>query len=245
MHLRRIRYATLGAYVCYFVVALLLLTNQIACDTATYSLRSEDTQGADETGMYLDAQTQARAAKAIRDYFLGTSAHMQVQLPGGGDVFNAKELSHMADIRALLRLSRGVIVAGALGVAVLLWARARMRGRLGISAKAYFAVRLQGEGIAFLLLMLLLGIVALGAVMDFRRAFEIFHRILFTNEDWLLDPRTDRLILMMPQELFEGLALRIGVQMGCCALAPPVYTSIRLLRATGAVKKQKRGGTKA
>jgi integral membrane protein (TIGR01906 family) len=46
-------------------------------------------------------------------------------------------------------------------------------------------------------------------VIDFDGLFTAFHRIAFTNDGWLLDPRTDLLIRLMPTELFIRLAARI------------------------------------
>ena len=39
---------------------------------------------------------------------------------------------------------------------------------------------------------------------DFNWAFTKFHEIFFNNDLWLLDPRTDRLIVLMPLEFFIG-----------------------------------------
>lgn len=39
---------------------------------------------------------------------------------------------------------------------------------------------------------------------DFNWAFTKFHEIFFNNDLWLLDPRTDRLILLMPLDFFIG-----------------------------------------
>ncbi|HSN67432.1 MAG TPA: DUF1461 domain-containing protein, partial [Fusibacter sp.] len=50
-------------------------------------------------------------------------------------------------------------------------------------------------------------LIALGTLIalyfiDFDWAFRKFHEIFFTNDLWLLDPKTDRLIQMMPLEFF-------------------------------------------
>lgn len=44
---------------------------------------------------------------------------------------------------------------------------------------------------------------------NFNRYFTLFHEILFTNDLWLLDPRTDILIQMLPLNFFYSISLKI------------------------------------
>ena len=45
---------------------------------------------------------------------------------------------------------------------------------------------------------------------DFNKYFTLFHEIFFTNDLWLLDPRTDLLIRMLPEGFFFDMVVRIG-----------------------------------
>ena len=54
-------------------------------------------------------------------------------------------------------------------------------------------------------------VVVILAVIDFNRLFVLFHKIAFTNDLWLLNPRTDLLIRLMPIEFFVSYAAIIGV----------------------------------
>jgi len=58
----------------------------------------------------------------------------------------------------------------------------------------------------------LVGLVAVGASLDFSQLFLQFHFLSFSNDLWLLDPRRDRLIQLFPEGFFFDAALRIGVQ---------------------------------
>jgi integral membrane protein (TIGR01906 family) len=50
------------------------------------------------------------------------------------------------------------------------------------------------------------------AALDFDRAFVIFHHIFFPGKDnWMFDPRTDAIILVLPQQFFMNCAILIGV----------------------------------
>ena len=44
---------------------------------------------------------------------------------------------------------------------------------------------------------------------DFNKYFTIFHQIFFSNDLWLLDPGTDRLVNIFPEEFFAYTAIRI------------------------------------
>ena len=58
------------------------------------------------------------------------------------------------------------------------------------------------------------GLAALWALADFNGAFTAFHHMLFTNDLWLLDPATDRMIRMFPEPFFIDIAARIGLRIG-------------------------------
>lgn len=47
--------------------------------------------------------------------------------------------------------------------------------------------------------------------LDFNKYFTYFHEIFFTNDLWLLDPNTDLLIQMLPEEFFITMAKNIGL----------------------------------
>ena len=53
-------------------------------------------------------------------------------------------------------------------------------------------------------------VLVLLACIDFDSLFILFHKVAFTNDLWLLDPRTDLLIRLMPIEFFISYAAIIG-----------------------------------
>ena len=116
--------------------------------------------------------------------------------------FQPHEADHMADCRNLIGL------AGTLrwingGLALLLAAA----GVLLRKRKAFSGGMFTGLGAAALVFS---GIAA-WALADFDGLFVTFHRVAFTNEGWLLDPRTDLLIRLMPVNFFITLGTRILV----------------------------------
>ena len=60
------------------------------------------------------------------------------------------------------------------------------------------------------------------ALIDFDGLFVAFHRTAFTNDGWLLNPRTDLLIRLMPLRFFISLGIRGALR----AAAMPVLLEI-------------------
>ena len=116
--------------------------------------------------------------------------------------FNLRERTHLEDcygLFALLRQVRARLFPWAvfLGVGGAYLLRDRRRIRRACLASP---------------LVLLVPVAAFGlwAAIDFDGAFIFFHRVLFVNDLWLLDPRTDLLIRICPESMFMAMGARIG-----------------------------------
>jgi integral membrane protein (TIGR01906 family) len=146
-------------------------------------------------------------ANSFIAYFLGPPGRMNVQVARSGGIqplFNERELIHMEDVQALMHLIfrvQGVTLgyAAVYGLAGL---------ALGRRAFLPWAARALAGG-AGLTLALILGLGAL-ALTDFSGVFVQFHLLSFSNDLWILDPRTDNLIRLFPQEFFLDATLRIA-----------------------------------
>ena len=44
--------------------------------------------------------------------------------------------------------------------------------------------------------------------MNFNGLFVTFHKVAFTNDGWLLNPKTDLLLRLMPTQFFTSLGIR-------------------------------------
>lgn len=111
--------------------------------------------------------------------------------------FNVKERIHLDDIYILAKNARTfVFVLQVLMVLALL--------TLFYSAKGdiqFFLKPLKGALWTAAVFITFLGSLYF---VDFNWAFHRFHEIFFSNDLWLLDPRTDRLIQLMPLDFFIG-----------------------------------------
>ena len=154
--------------------------------------------GLERTGLTV---SQIREAyDGVMDYCLG----LRDTFSAGVLPFSAEGASHFADVRVLFLLDLWVLLVS-LAALLLLWLYRRH--------KAVELHRFRGRGSAFW------GCVGLGAAflvigaaaaVDFDRAFTVFHTLFFPGKDnWLFDPYTDPVILLLPQEFFRNCAILI------------------------------------
>ena len=54
-------------------------------------------------------------------------------------------------------------------------------------------------------------ITLIGCAINFSKAFTLFHKIFFRNDNWLFDPATDPIITILPEEFFLQCAIVIIV----------------------------------
>ena len=136
--------------------------------------------------------------------------------------FQPHEQEHMADCQALFRLDRKVLIAAGLlslwlVLGMLFWWKERRIWRwcaIGLGA-----------------MIALVAVIAVAAMVDFGRLFVLFHRLSFSNDLWLLDPRTDLLIRLMPTNFFTTYAAILGVS----------WLTLMALMLAGAAILYKRG----
>ena len=188
------------------------------------------------TRMGRDGQLYARCFHAFADTArLGVpeSAYDEIVMSlqeyfSGGDVafpvFNAREMTHLSDIRDLFRLfDRAWLLLMPLAPLVCwLIKRPDVRGfwlGLGLST-------------------LLLGALAAYIALDFESAFILMHRLLFTNDLWLLNPNTDVLICLMPEPMFTFLAGRLALIVLPLWLLPPTAAAAAGILRAGARREK-------
>lgn len=122
--------------------------------------------------------------------------------------------SHFADVRMLFLADFAVLALSAVVCALLLGLRLngklRFHHPLGRSPGFWAGILAAG----------LVVVVGGLAALDFERAFVLFHAIFFPGKDnWLFDPATDQIILVMPEAFFRNCAILIGlVLLACCAI---------------------------
>lgn len=116
------------------------------------------------------------------------------------EVFGQREKAHMVDVKELYLGARNIRRGAAFAIALILVA-----GYFYSKKMLYHIL----NPVRFIVPTLLVGIGVLGALfaIDFNRYFTIFHEIFFDNDLWILNPRTDILINMVPESYFYTIVM--------------------------------------
>ena len=148
----------------------------------------------------LPTAERMRLAEVCVDY-LATNADISLlgdlRLPDGAPAFNARELSHMADVQLVYArlMVAGVVatVTAVGGFAILLAARhARRQAAAALTT-------------ASALTLGLLGAVGVSMVINWDTFFTTFHRIFFEGNTWIF-PYSDTLIRLFPIRFWTDIA---------------------------------------
>ena len=119
-------------------------------------------------------------------------------------VFNEREITHMVDVKELYKNVSNLLLGGFLFTIIFISMYIyKYKFTINIFSE-FFKVTL------FLLSFVL--IVTFFVVIDFNRFWFFFHELIFTNDLWLLDPSTDLLINLVPEELFYSLVFQIIIK---------------------------------
>lgn len=151
----------------------------------------------------------------MMSYLRGNRPDLHVQTTIGGierEFFTEREIAHMEDVRGLflaaLSLRRICLALMLFSIIGLLLSKAEIK-------RTFPRMLCIGTGLFSAILIGLAAIIS----TDFNKYFVIFHHIFFDNDLWILDPRTDMLINIVPEPFFMDTALRIGLTFGICVLA--------------------------
>lgn len=174
----------------------------------------------------------ARVTDKLIRYTTGAEDNLDMQAEIQGqmqEVFGEREKAHMVDVKALYLGAKTVrTVSLALAAALILAAfiagkkaalRALCRSFLWVSAGFVAAV----------------GAISLYAAVDFTAFWTSFHHVFFTNDLWLLDPSTDVLIQMVPEQFFSDLVARI------IARFVSIFLTLNIAAAAGLIYIRRRG----
>ncbi|GIT68932.1 MAG: hypothetical protein Ct9H300mP27_00360 [Chloroflexota bacterium] len=159
-----------------------------------------------KTGISSDNLTDV--SRQIQRYFNSTDEPLFVKTKIFGDeriLFNDREATHMRDVKKLIHLVYSLMmISGIYIVGTIIWSR--------ISGPTWpFYTRpliIAYGGYLTILSVLSLGFLSL---TGFDKVFVTFHEISFSNDLWILDPRTDYLIMLFPFGFWFDTTIKIGL----------------------------------
>lgn len=144
------------------------------------------------------------ATEILIDYTTGDREDMVAMADFGGEikeVFNDREKAHMVDVQKLFLGAKNlswICVGAAAGLFILLFIFAKQKRDI-----------FRGYTYSNYIFLAVFALIAVYAAVDFTSFWTSFHHVFFTNDLWLLDPATDNLILMVPEQFFFDLVFRI------------------------------------
>jgi len=126
-------------------------------------------------------------------------------LRSGGDIseeyFNEKEIIHLADVRNLIIIAKALYI-GLLFLFFLTLIFILMDDALRLLTLQKIFV---GTGLG----ILVFSIISFLLKSKFHFFFIIFHKVLFRNDYWMLNPATDNLIILFPQQFFIDFVVKV------------------------------------
>jgi len=189
-------------------VALLIMAIQSVAfsrDFFNYQFRNNNING--KLGVSDEALN--KITEKLLGYIDGTYEDLDVSVTMHGrnvQVFNKKEKKHMADVKELfgaVDLLKIICLVSSLAM-LLLVAAILKKEAVNILAK-YVLI-----GLAIFICFLL--VIFIWTMVDFSSFWTVFHKLAFSNDLWMLDPLTDRLIVMLPESVFAAAVTNIGIR---------------------------------
>jgi integral membrane protein (TIGR01906 family) len=112
------------------------------------------------------------------------------------EAFNSREIHHMIDVKNIyVQLSYLKLISLLMIIGIIVFNR----------KKYLFHAMYYSAGLSFGF-SVILGIII---SINFNKAFIFFHEIAFSNDLWLLDPRTDLLINLLPLSFFINISIHM------------------------------------
>ena len=146
------------------------------------------------------------ANESLADYMAGRIDDMQVIVTNYGaeqPLWSSQAISHMKDVRDLVQLwSTIAIVLGVYMVGYIVYRVRDKSGRLKLCSDVVSTYCIVG---------IVIGIIAVSVlVFGFNDVFVIFHKLFFSNNDWLFAP-SDLIVRLLPEKFFLTMAVRGGI----------------------------------
>lgn len=225
----------IGIIIAFLLIFVIFLTviDWTAFDLNFYRREYKKLNIPESTGM--SQGDLLKVTQELLDYIRGKREDLVVVAPVHGQerqVFNQREIDHMVDVKGLFSLGFRLRLIS-LGIFIVLTGLI-----IGIRRKR----SIRDLAISYLMvlsILIILGLALMGFILiDFTKVWDQFHYIFFTNDLWILDPRTDILIQMVPEQFFFDMVVRIlgtfgGILLALAVGAIYVLSKTRYARGTG------------
>ena len=195
----------------YFVIGLLawlslLCSISVTCVTNQALMSQGFLQFSQTAHLNVSASRYGEYAHGLCQYLDGKTDVTLVKDPDTGETVNAfseKENTHLRDVRGIVSFLKTARYAGG-GLAIGILGYIYFFGSKDKKALLSDAVR--GFALSALALLFIASALAVWGIVNFDGLFITFHKLLFRNDLWLLNPNTDLLMALMPLPFFTWYA---------------------------------------
>lgn len=161
------------------------------------------------------------ATHTLLDYLQNKRDDINVEVVVEGKnvpMFNQKEIDHMVDVKDLFTGLNSLQMAAYVIFIILIVVLTITNRMSSLTNSIYRALGVY---------LFVIGGIAVYAFIDFSGFWVIFHKVLFSNDLWLLNPNTDRMINMFPEVFFNRLVIRVMIHFVIVFVAMYIIAKIR------------------
>ena len=195
------------AIIAFFIANFATAIQLVAFDRGFFESFYQSNQTSEKLDMSFD--DLMRATDHLLAYIVGEKDDLELQVNVNNQpvmMYNQREIDHMVDVRDLFATLVVVQIICYLVFFVSLVVS------YFVDRKQLKAVLFESSKLAVFVFGGAVGLITLFALVDFNWFWNVFHEVLFDNDLWLLNPRTDRMIVMVPLAFFQRLvAFVIGM----------------------------------
>jgi len=179
-----------------FVSLLFSVIQVVVYNDGYFKWHYENHNIEEETGMTVESLMEV--TDKMMNYLIDArdSLDMEVMINGENEeVFGDREKAHMVDVKKLFLQGKQFRDLSSITLFIILVYCAMLR-------KKWMKEWLAQLKMFFIASFVVVGVVGIMFASDFNKYFTIFHELFFDNDLWLLDPKTDILINMVPEIFF-------------------------------------------
>ncbi len=178
----------------------------------------------EDTGMSIEDLD--KTTTMLLDYLNDRRDDLEMTVEKWGEpkmVFNERETSHMVDVKNLYSFFAKVMY---ISLAVSLLTLAYLFRKDGKAR--FFISAVRGYKASLVIAVILCVIFATAFTVGFNSFWTLFHKVMFTNDLWLLDPRTSTMINMYPLPFWLAMCTDILVRFAVIFIAIfPVLNTLK------------------
>ena len=190
------------------IIAVLFTSLQICVNQRSWYYESYVKYGTAKETLISDEEMMEAIFRLI-DYMECRADSIQLSGTEAGqtvEMYNRQEIDHMVDVRALYQAWRAVRTYGGILAAMIIavcMATLPKGERMGMLCRGFLIA-----AAVFGAVLIALGI---WVAVDFNSFWTEFHHLFFTNDLWLMDYRTCRMIRICPLQLFNDIVVRFAL----------------------------------